>query len=129
MALRRAARVGDGWIGAGNTPAEVPALMETLRTLRKEAGRGDRPFETLIGLYADAEVDLFRRMEDEGMTSGIHLPFWFEFDGPSTIRSEEAIHGSLRRRDHPVFLSVSKRGLTQIATRPSPWPSDGSSLK
>ena len=68
--------------------------METLRTLRKEAGRGDRPFETLIGLYADAEVDLFRRMEDEGMTSGIHLPFWFEFDGPSTIdqkkRSMEA---------------------------------------
>ena len=33
-------------------------------------------------------------MEDEGMTSGIHLPFWFEFDGPSTIdqkkRSMEA---------------------------------------
>jgi len=94
VALRRAARVGDGWIGAGNTPAEVPAVMETLRTLRKEAGRGDRPFETLIGLYADAEVDLFRRMEDEGMTSGIHLPFWFEFEGPSTIdqkkRSMEA---------------------------------------
>ena len=40
MALRRTARIGDGWIGTGNTPEEVPPLMEKLARLRaKQAER------------------------------------------------------------------------------------------
>ena len=71
IALRRTARIGDGWIGAGNTPEEVPGLMAELARLRQAAGRGDRPFETLVGVYAEPDVDLFRRLEDSGMTSGM----------------------------------------------------------
>jgi hypothetical protein len=85
VALRRAARVGDGWIGTGNRPEEVPDLMATFERLRAEAGRADEPFETLIGLYGDPDLDTFRRLEDCGMTAGIHLPFAFAFGGPSTL--------------------------------------------
>ena len=91
IALRRTARVGDGWIGAGNTPEEVPGLMAELARLRAEAGRSDRPFETLVGVYAEPEVDLFRRLEDSGMTSGIHLPFAFAFDGPSSLDQKKRL--------------------------------------
>lgn len=91
VALRRAARVGDGWIGAGNTPEEVPVVLAELERMRTEAGRSDRAFDSLVGLYAEPSVDLFRRMEDAGMTSGIHLPFHFAFDGPSTIDQKKRL--------------------------------------
>ncbi len=90
-ALRRTARVGDGWIGAGNAPEDVPAVLGEIERLRLEAGRADQPFDSLVGVYADPDVDLFRRLEDDGMTSGIHLPFWFAFDGPSTLDQKKAL--------------------------------------
>jgi probable F420-dependent oxidoreductase len=90
-ALRRTARVGDGWIGTGNTPEEVPEVLGELARLRAEAGRGAEAFDTLVGLYADPDVDLFRRLEDEGMTSGIHMPFWFALDGPSTLDQKKRL--------------------------------------
>ena len=85
VAKRRAARVGDGWIGAGNTPEEVPGVMREFDQLRDEAGRSGEAFERLVGVYAEPSVDLFRRLEEAGMTSGIHLPFSFAFSGPSTF--------------------------------------------
>ena len=91
IALRRTARIGDGWIGTGNTPEEVPGMMAELDHLRQEAGRSDLPFETLVGMYADPDVDLFRRLEDSGMTSGIHMPFAFAFDGPSSLDQKKRL--------------------------------------
>ncbi|MAG31172.1 MAG: LLM class F420-dependent oxidoreductase [Deltaproteobacteria bacterium] len=91
VALRRAARVGDGWLNTGNTPEEVPAVLAELARLREQAGRADLAFDTLIGVYADPDVDLFRRLEDAGMTSGIHLPFWLAFDGPSTLDQKKKL--------------------------------------
>lgn len=85
VALRRTARVGEGFIGSGNTPEEVPGLMAELARLRTEAGRSHEPFETLVGIYAEPSVDLYRRLEDSGMTSGVHLPFSFALGGPSTL--------------------------------------------
>lgn len=85
VALRRAARVGDGWIGAGNTLEDAPRVLAELSRLRAEAGRAERPFETLVGLYGEVGLDDYRRLEDAGMTAGIHLPFWFAFDGPSSL--------------------------------------------
>jgi len=91
VAMRRAARVGHGWIGTGNTPEEVPVVMAELTRLREEAGRGDLSFDTLVGVYAEPDIDLYRRLEDSGMTSGIHLPFSFAFDGPSTIDQKKQL--------------------------------------
>jgi alkanesulfonate monooxygenase SsuD/methylene tetrahydromethanopterin reductase-like flavin-dependent oxidoreductase (luciferase family) len=97
-ALRRTARVGDGWIGAGNTPEEVPPLMAELDRLREESGRSERAFETIVGVYAEPDVDLFRRLEDSGMTSGVHLPFSFAFDGPSSIDQKRRLMESFAER-------------------------------
>ncbi|MBW2420369.1 MAG: LLM class F420-dependent oxidoreductase [Deltaproteobacteria bacterium] len=85
VALRRTAREGDGWIGAGNLPEEVPGLMTELERLRGEAGRAHLPFETLVGIYAKPDLDLFQAMEGSGMTAGLNMPFPYAFGGPSTL--------------------------------------------
>jgi len=89
VALRRTAAKGDGWIGAGNTPEEVPGLMRKLAELRREAGRDHLPFETLVGIYARPDLELFRRMEGTGMTSGLNAPFTYVIGPRSTIDAKK----------------------------------------
>lgn len=84
-ALRRVARLADGFIGAGNAPEEVPALLAELNRLRKEAGRDHLPFETVIGLTPLPDIDTFRRLEEAGMTAGVAPPFYFELGLRSTL--------------------------------------------
>jgi probable F420-dependent oxidoreductase len=48
-ALRRAGRLGDGWIGMGHTPESAAAIVATIRTHREQAGRLDTPFEVTVG--------------------------------------------------------------------------------
>jgi len=66
VALRRAAEIGDGWLGRRYSPQSAADVVERLRTMRREAGR-EGPFEiTVIGevrdradlaAYGDAGVD------------------------------------------------------------------------
>ena len=84
-ALRRAAVLGDGWIGTGQDPAELPALLARLRALRAEAGRSREPFETLCPLTAPPEVELLRRLAGEGMTSATAWPFAYTLPPDATL--------------------------------------------
>src|SRR5437868_4908679 len=52
-ALRRAARVGDGWMHGGGDPADLPALLARLNRFRREQGTADRPFQVHV-ISADA---------------------------------------------------------------------------
>jgi probable F420-dependent oxidoreductase len=45
VALRRAARIGDGWMGVYYTVDELTDVVARLQALRVEAGTADRPFE------------------------------------------------------------------------------------
>ncbi len=89
MALRRTAKRGDGWIGAGNTPEEVPVLMDKLAALRKEYGREHLPFESLVGVYALPDRALFERMRDTGMTGGLNMPFAFALGERSSLSEKK----------------------------------------
>lgn len=91
VALRRTARLGDGFIGAGHLPEEVPTVMGEIAALREQAGRSGAPFETILGVYGEPSVDLYRRLEDTGMTSGVHLPFPFAFGGRSTLDQKKRL--------------------------------------
>ena len=91
VALRRTARIADGWIG--NTlyaAADVPPLMAQLRELRQQAGRDQMPFETVIGLSDVHNVDTYRRLEESGMTAGISPPFAFTLGWQSSIEQKRA---------------------------------------
>lgn len=75
-ALRRAAMVGDGWIGNAY-PVEVAAgYISKLKGYLHEYGRDNDDFEIICGLYAMPTPDLFKRAEEEmGLTGALCMPW------------------------------------------------------
>ena len=70
-ALRRAARLGDGWMHAGGDADTLTRLLARLRALRREYGREREPFEVhaiSMDAYTPSGV---RRLEDQGVTDVI----------------------------------------------------------
>jgi probable F420-dependent oxidoreductase len=90
-ALRRTARLCDGWIGAGNLPDEVPPILSRLAALRAEAGRSQLPFETVVGLKTPPDVDTFKGLGDQGMTTGLAYPFKFALGDRSTLDAKKRL--------------------------------------
>src|SRR5262249_32531965 len=75
-ALRRAAGLGDGWYGVGQTPESAAVQVAKLRTLRAEAGRADRPFEhTVSHTGGSLSRDDVRRYEAGGVDRVVVLPW------------------------------------------------------
>jgi probable F420-dependent oxidoreductase len=70
-ALRRAVRLGDGWMHAGGDPAELSRLLERLAALRAEYGRQADPFEIHVISLDAYTPDGIRRLEDLGITDVI----------------------------------------------------------
>lgn len=85
VALRRAARVGNGWIGAGNTPEEVPKVIEQLNRYRAQYGRDQEPFTSLVGVKAEPSRDVFESLLGSGMTAGLNMPFAFALGVRSSL--------------------------------------------
>jgi probable F420-dependent oxidoreductase len=77
IALRRAARVGNGYIGAGTAPDDVGPLLQRLNTLRTEYGRDHRPFEAMIGISASPSLKLYQRLANDGLESTVAPPFQY----------------------------------------------------
>jgi alkanesulfonate monooxygenase SsuD/methylene tetrahydromethanopterin reductase-like flavin-dependent oxidoreductase (luciferase family) len=88
-ALRRAARLGDGWIGTGQTPEEAVRLVAELRRLRAAAGRAEEPFETIVPLVVPPEPALLRTLEDAGVTSTTVWPFTYTLGPTSTLAQKK----------------------------------------
>jgi probable F420-dependent oxidoreductase len=89
IALKRAAYKADGWIGAGNSPDEVPPILAELKRLRREAGREDRSFETVIGLSTPPDLATFQRLHEQGMTGGVSYPFAYTVGARSSLEQKK----------------------------------------
>jgi probable F420-dependent oxidoreductase len=85
IALKRAAYKADGWIGAGNSPDEVPLILAEFKRLRREAGREHLAFETVIGLSTPPDLATFQRLHEQGMTSGVSYPFAYTVGQRSSL--------------------------------------------
>jgi alkanesulfonate monooxygenase SsuD/methylene tetrahydromethanopterin reductase-like flavin-dependent oxidoreductase (luciferase family) len=83
-ALRRAARVGDGWLHGGGDPARLPRLLARLAELREEEGTADRPFAVYVISMDAYSADGVRRLEDLGVTDVIVGFRWPYTTGPDT---------------------------------------------
>ena len=94
-ALRRAARLCDGWVGAAYTWADAVTFVERLTTLRREYGRADEPFEVILALLEMPSVDLFKRAEDIGITGVMCAP-WMGADGVD-LRDVRTFRGPVER--------------------------------
>lgn len=71
-ALRRAARLGDGWMHAGmGDGSDLGTHLDRLRELRGEYGRSGDPFEVHVISLDGYSVDGVKRLEDLGVTDVI----------------------------------------------------------
>lgn len=70
-ALKRAARIGDGWMHAGGGPEDLPTMLERLHELRREHGREREPFEVHVISLDAYSLDGVRRLEEIGVTDVI----------------------------------------------------------
>jgi len=71
-ALRRAARLADGWMHAGGgQAADLDGALARLAELRKEYGRENHPFEFHVISLDAYTIDGVKRLEDRGITDVI----------------------------------------------------------
>lgn len=87
-ALRRAAKVGDGWVSANSDYETLKGLISTLNTLREEHGTLDRADFEIHGFDMTARsLDDYRRLAELGVTDICVNP-WNPYD-PSLDRDSK----------------------------------------
>jgi probable F420-dependent oxidoreductase len=106
-ALRRAARVGDGWLHGGGDPVDLPGLLARLAGLRKAEGAAGRPFEVHVITMDAYSVDGVRRLEEQGVTDAIVGFRWPYQTGPDREPLTDKIAG-LRRYADDVIAKVKR---------------------
>jgi len=83
-ALKRAARLGDGWLHGGGDLSELPGMIDRLHELRREYGKESEPFEIHVISLDAYSVEGVKRLEDAGVTDvivGFRYPYHV---GPDT---------------------------------------------
>jgi probable F420-dependent oxidoreductase len=84
-AIRRAARLGDGWLPMAQTPETLPANLKRVAELRAEAGRTGA-FQVIVQLSGAPGVDELRRFRDLGVDRAIVTPWTHPREGVDAIR-------------------------------------------
>jgi probable F420-dependent oxidoreductase len=85
VALKRAARIADGWTSAMMTRDQLADTVTQLNTLRVEYGRTAAPFEIQAVCIDKFGVDGHRELAAAGVTDNIVIPWIFDglaFDAP-----------------------------------------------
>jgi probable F420-dependent oxidoreductase len=79
-ALRRAARIGDGWIPHAISTAEARDKIAAIQRYRAELGRAGEPFSAVVPLTDAFDPDGYRRAADIGVTHVLTTP-WMLYGG------------------------------------------------
>lgn len=101
-ALRRAARLGDGWLHGGGDPAALPGLLDDLGRALEEAGRKPEGFEVHVISLDAYTVDGVKRLEEIGVTDAIVGFRWPYVTGPDTEPLQEKLDNLRRFADQVV---------------------------
>jgi probable F420-dependent oxidoreductase len=76
-AMRRAARLGDGWVTDLQSSGEIIDCIARIKDWRREFGRDSEPFE-IMATPSDAwDIDGYRRLQDAGVTHILTMPWPF----------------------------------------------------
>jgi probable F420-dependent oxidoreductase len=99
-ALRRAARLGDGWLSDLQSTAEIGECIAKLRAYRREYGRENEPFDVMATPNDAYDLDGYKRAEDLGVTHLMTMP-WMFYHG-ETKKLEERVDGVRRYADDVI---------------------------
>ncbi len=87
-ALRRCANLGDGWVGAGNTPDQAAELLGEISHLRKRAGREGGNFETIVPLVTPPDRDTYARLSELGAHGTVNYPFSYTAGPDASLQTK-----------------------------------------
>ena len=76
-AMRRAARLGDGWVSDLQTSGEIVACIEKIKGWRAHYGLADRPFEVMATPSDAFDVSGYQRLQEAGVTHILTMPWPF----------------------------------------------------
>jgi probable F420-dependent oxidoreductase len=76
-AMRRAARLGDGWVTDLQTSAEIIDSIERIKAWRREYGRDHLPFDVMATPSDAWNVEGYTRLADAGVTHILTMPWPF----------------------------------------------------
>jgi probable F420-dependent oxidoreductase len=82
-ALRRAAKLCDGWVGYAYGWDEAASYVRRVLALRREYGRDGEPFDIMLALLEPPTPDLYKRAEEIGITAVMCSP-WGGIEMPGT---------------------------------------------
>ncbi|MGB7239674.1 MAG: TIGR03619 family F420-dependent LLM class oxidoreductase [Rhodococcus sp. (in: high G+C Gram-positive bacteria)] len=91
VALRRAARVGDGWTSAMIKFDDLVSVIARLKELRTEYGKADEPYEIQTVCIDRFGKVGYAELEEAGVTDIITVPWIFDgigFDGPLEAKKD-----------------------------------------
>jgi hypothetical protein len=74
-AIRRAARLGDGWLGVNPTLEELGSLSDRLLEARRAAGTDGQPFEIRTGVKGRLEPGAIGAMGKLGVDGLVVTPW------------------------------------------------------
>jgi len=105
-ALRRAARVGDGWMHAGGLGGdELEPMLARLHELREQEGRADQPFAVHVISLDAYSPDGIKRMEDAGITDAI-VGFRYAYEAGPDRETLDQKKAALERYAEDVIATV-----------------------
>ncbi len=104
-AMRRAARIGDGWVTDLQTSEEILASIAKIKTYRREYGRDKLPFSVMATPSDAFTPNAYKRLEDGGVSHILTQP-WAFYHGDTQDLAKK-IDGVKRFADD--YISVLNR--------------------
>jgi probable F420-dependent oxidoreductase len=102
-ALRRAAKLCEGWVGYAYGWDDAVSFANKLTKLRHEYGRASEPFDITLALLEPPSPDLYKRAEDAGITAVMCAP-WMGADLPGD--DVERYRGPIERFAEDIIAKV-----------------------
>ncbi len=96
-AMKRAARLGDGWVTDLQTSAEIIECIAKVTSWRREFGRTEQPFDVMATPSDAWDIDGYKRLQDAGVTHILTMPWPFYHGETNDI--EKKIDGVKRYAD------------------------------
>jgi probable F420-dependent oxidoreductase len=105
--LKRAARIGDGYIGTENAEStldDLAALLDRLRLYLKDEGRDNVPFEFKY-VPGSVGVDVLKRISDVGITDAVVWPWYYYPGDPNDLNHKIASIRRFAEEISPLFAN------------------------
>ncbi|WP_269620828.1 LLM class F420-dependent oxidoreductase [Zhongshania sp. BJYM1] len=92
-AMRRAARIGDGWVTDLQTSEDIMACIKKINGYRREYGRENLPFSVMATPSDAFTPDAYKRLEDGGVSHILTQPWpFYHGDTQDVAKKIDGIH-------------------------------------